>query len=172
MKKFCLAAIVMLVMPQGWAQQCDPAIAQTAPAARFAINADGTVTDTQTDLMWMRCALGQAWRTGRCVFGHETYDFYAAAGAAEEANGAGGFAGHRDWRLPTLEELLSIVERRCFDPALNGTVFPANPVTGYWSSTPDHGYSSGAMLVHTLNGHGYMGNKKGYWALRLVRDSR
>ena len=117
----------------------------------------------------MRCALGQSWRDGHCAFSHMKYDFIEAADAARQLNQEGGYAAYKDWRLPTLKELSSIIEKKCDDPATNINVFPDMPVTGYWSSTKDPDYSDGAMLVHFLPGRSYMGNKSVSWAVRLVR---
>ena len=169
---FIFIIVVSLIPAQVMAQQCDETRPATTPDRVFIMHEDGTVKDTRSGLLWMRCALGQSWREGRCAFSHITYEFYEAEEAAGKLNRQGGFAGHRNWRVPTLDELASIVEQRCEDPALNTRAFPDNPVTGYWSSSEDPDYLNGGMLVHLLNGHSYMGNKKGDWGLRLVSDGR
>lgn len=152
------------------AQQCETGQMETTPDKRFILAVTGTATDSDTGLMWMRCALGQTWRDQRCAFSHLTYDFSDASVAVRELNRRSGFAGYHDWRMPTIEELQTIIEQRCTDPAINLTVFPDTPTTGYWSSTPDPDYYPGAMLVHLLAGKSYMGNKNVPWGLRLVRD--
>ncbi|MBW2303852.1 MAG: DUF1566 domain-containing protein [Deltaproteobacteria bacterium] len=64
----------------------------------FVDNGDGTVTDKATGLMWQKSGSPDpmTWEEARA---------YAEA-ANREA-----FAGYTDWRLPTLEELLSLMER-------------------------------------------------------------
>lgn len=44
-------------------------------------------------------------------------------------------AGHRDWRLPTIQELLSIVDYERSEPAIDTSLFDCEP-SWYWTSTP------------------------------------
>lgn len=68
----------------------------------FVDNGDGTVTDTRTGLMWMRCALGQTWDGTTCVGEAKGYTWEEAMALHH------GFAGHDDWRLPSIHELRNI----------------------------------------------------------------
>ena len=43
---------------------------------------------------------------------------------------------HTDWRLPTIQELLSLVDYTRFDPAIDIAQFPDTTSTYYWSSSP------------------------------------
>jgi hypothetical protein len=36
----------------------------SSPTSRFDDHGDGTVTDRQSKLMWMRCSIGQVWSAG------------------------------------------------------------------------------------------------------------
>jgi hypothetical protein len=45
-----------------------------------------------------------------------------------------GFAGHRDWRIPNIKELHSIVDYGVFNPAIDPDFGPTDS-TPYWSST-------------------------------------
>jgi len=62
----------------------------------FVDNGDGTITDRSTGLMWEK--QGSSYRR-RC---------WGATGHVEDLNGER-FLGHNDWRVPTLEELLSLM---------------------------------------------------------------
>ncbi|MEX8501202.1 DUF1566 domain-containing protein [Leptothrix ochracea] len=81
-----------------------------------------------------------------------------------------GLCGALDWRLPTAEELQSIVDYAGVNPAIDTTFFPNTPASNYfWSSSPVVGGPSYAWLVD-FNG-GYVGNviRGGTVAVRLVR---
>jgi hypothetical protein len=150
------------------AQICEPAKDASTPTARFKSGAAGTVADRQTGLLWMRCAMGQQWNGSDCAGPPRAYPWAAAFDAATALNSRGGYGGHTDWRVPTLAELASLVEHRCYDPAINLELFPSSPITGFWSADP-HASPDHAMMIHFKYGRQYMGNKNQYWALRLVR---
>jgi hypothetical protein len=52
-------------------------------------------------------------------------------------NGNCGFAGHRDWRMPNVKELQSIVDYGLFQPAIDPSLGPTRGLGGvnYWSFT-------------------------------------
>jgi hypothetical protein len=125
------------------AQTCKyGSIPATAPASRFIDNGDGTVTDKATDLQWKRCSEGQDWDGATCTGSATGYNWQ---GALQRADGAD-YAGKGDWRLPNLNELASIVERACYEPAIDLAVFPGTPSAWFWSSSPWAGYADFAWL--------------------------
>lgn len=82
-------------------QQQDQEVAQPV-STRFIDNKDGTVTDTQTGLMWTKNA---------DLCGDDTLRFHEALGYIQEMNkGTYPNAGFSDWRLPTLAELRSLLD--------------------------------------------------------------
>jgi len=92
---------------------------------RFADNLDGTVTDTKTNLMWIK----NGWRI----------DFFAAETWAEASKKCENFrhGGFNNWRLPTIAEWRSVIDPQKENPAL---VEP-NPFVNivghmpYWTQT-------------------------------------
>ena len=64
----------------------------------FIDNGDGTITDRVTGLMWGKDSSSKL------------YQFYMAEKYISELNNKE-FAGYNDWRIPTLEELCSLLER-------------------------------------------------------------
>ncbi len=81
-----------------------------------------------------------------------------------------GLCGASDWRLPSVNELFSIVHNRRIEPAIDQAYFPHTPQYGwYWSSSPAADGSSYAWGVHFGNGYVYSEYKNGNYHVRLVR---
>jgi len=124
------------------------------PNKRFIDNGNGTVTDTKTNLMW--------WKKGTDI----AYDWQQAVGYCKDL----AFYGHSDWRLPTIEELFSIIDHGRHDPAIN-PVFKCKS-SNYWSSTTYTDYPSNAWYVYFSYGgvHNYSKSYGSY--VRAVRGGQ
>ncbi|MBQ1782161.1 MAG: DUF1566 domain-containing protein [Gammaproteobacteria bacterium] len=153
------------------AQECNSQMTPTTPTSAFTINADGTVTDNRTGLVWDRCTWGQ---TGADCSGGAatTHNWQGALAQAEAANSAN-YKGHSDWRLANIKELTSIVERSCYDPAVNLTLFSNTPSSLLWSSSPDADYANYAWSLDVNYGdvHSSARNNE-HWQVRLVRGGQ
>ncbi len=172
-----LAAVVlapaMLAAPAA-ANECggsqDPAIVWTTPEDRFVDNGNGTVTDSITGLMWLRCPLGQAWNGETCTGNAARQTWQAALQAADGL----AFAGFTDWRMPNLKEIGAIVEQRCRNPATNEVLFPVTATESFWSSSPyagDIGNAGYAWTIDFRNGIDTIITKNTELPVRLVRDA-
>jgi len=135
--------------------------------SRYTVNNDGTVTDTETGLMWKQCREGLSGNA--CTTG-ETKTFTWQESLAIDYTKK--FANHTDWRLPNIKELKSLVASNCYGPSINETIFPVTGTTrvsGYWSSSPDADNSSNALLVYFSQGYTYSNKRDGSHYVRLVR---
>jgi hypothetical protein len=88
------------------------------PASRMTLQTD-TALDAATGLTWQR-----GWQPATT--------WLAALAACESLT----LAGQSDWRLPTLKELLTIVEDTALSPSTDVAAFPNTPAEWFWASTP------------------------------------
>ncbi|MBK7001893.1 MAG: DUF1566 domain-containing protein [Rhodoferax sp.] len=133
-------------------------------------NGNGTVTHTPTNLTWKRCAQGQTWTGSTCSGTAGTYTF-------EQANALTGttmFAGQSDWRVPTEDELVSLVDYTIASPGpmINNSVFPATTSSNFWSGSPSANSSSLAWDVYFRNGNAGYNYRSLSSAVRLVRGGQ
>lgn len=126
-------------------------------------NADGTVTDQETGLMWQKVAAPAA------------YTWQQALAYAEGLT----LAGHLDWRLPDRNELQSLVDYSQQYPAIAPLLAPHTLPSDYWSSTTDvnskddAGNITSAWYVNFGSGTiFYVGLKNYTYAVRAVRTAR
>lgn len=141
-------------------------IKATTPSEEFTDNGDGTVTHHITGLVWQRCSLGQIWDVSNCSGDATTYTWEQALGAAELND----FINLSDWRLPNRNELISIVEYRCYDPTINNQLFPSTPPSWYWSSSPYSSDNNDARDFHFGDGTIHGNGRHTHSYVRLVRD--
>ena len=155
--------LILATCTQIAAQTCQSEIAvpATTPASRFQDNGDATVTDQSTGLMWARCPEGLS-GTDCAAGAAATFTWEGALIRARDS----GLAGYTDWRLPNINELSSLVEERCVDPAINLAVFPNTPAAYFWSASPsayqwldawavyfNYGSAEGHLYRHYPDGH-------------------
>lgn len=175
----------------------EPSSTPLLRTGRFVDNNDGTVTDNMTGLIWEKKTnvagsvhfVGNfyTWSaSGSAPDGTIFTDFLPklnnscrdnenkscamdtdCAVATGGPGGPCGFAGSRDWRLPGLEELRSIVDcsfSPCIDPIFGPTASPF-----YWSATTLGAGSSLAWIVSFISGNVTTAVKTGSTFARAVR---
>jgi hypothetical protein len=162
-------AVILLATP-ALAQTCrTDSIQASAPTSRYVINADGTVTDKETKIIWMRCALGQQWDGHTCTGKVSQYNWQKAVEAVAKVNQAK-YGGVSTWRLPYVPELASIVERQCFDPRVNLVVFPATPSIAFWTGMERMGHPDMAYIIDFGAGEATPSKKTYAGPIRLMHD--
>jgi formylglycine-generating enzyme required for sulfatase activity len=119
------------------------------------INGDGTVTDTNTGLMWRQSTTGPVnWQS-----------------ALAECEGLT-MGGYGDWRLPNRRELKSIVDYTVYDPAVNEVYFPNTVSSYYWSSSTYADRTSYAWRVNFYYGYDGAYYKSSRIYVRAVRGGQ
>jgi hypothetical protein len=169
---------------------------------RLSDNGDGTITDHETGLVWekksdldnvpVNCATALD-----CPDPHDADNLYTwtdadtpsdlATGTAftvllAQLNGGGGFAGHTDWRLPTLAELHGLVDYDdatsplvdvAFDSGCTGscsvTTCSCTLADRYWSDSSVAGIPTDAWVVDPGTGEIVWDTKDTDYAVRAVR---
>jgi hypothetical protein len=169
-------------------------------AVRFTDNGDGTVTDAETGLTWEKkgrlddvpvACTG----AGVCPDPHDADNQYTYSadnplgppGTAHtvflaQLNAGGGFAGHTDWRLPTLAELQSLadyadaiapVTAAAFDagcsPSCTGIGCSCTAAAPYWTDDLVPSVSGNAWLVEFGDGSVLNDTRDTDYAARAVR---
>ena len=119
-------------------------------------NKNGTVTDTDTGLMWQ-----QATAPG-------TYTWDGAISYCVNLT----LGGYSDWRLPTIQELISIVDYKKYHPAINADYFHDTKSSCYWTSAPDARSTGHARFVSFYYGDVNYGNKSSSYYVRAVRGGQ
>jgi Protein of unknown function (DUF1566) len=169
----------------------DMAVAMGGTACRYVDNGDGTVSDLNTGLTWEK-------KDTTCPGVHCSSDLFAwSNGSPYEPDGTlftgflyglnggtssdgtateGCFAGHCDWRVPTVEELASIVDKTqprcgttgtCIDP-----IFGPTEDSYTWSASTSSNNPAGPKgiwIVHFGNGARVQEYKTDNLYVRAVR---
>lgn len=99
-------------------------------SSSFTDNSDGTIRDDATGLVWQKCSRGQN-NDGTCSGTATTASWFTAVSDCSLLSLAS-----RTWRLPTVNELKTLVDTTKATGAIIDTdFFPATVSCFYWSST-------------------------------------
>jgi len=150
---------------------------QRGLARAYVDNGDGTVTDSNTGLMWEKLSDDGSIHDKDTVY--PWTDAFAVK--VPTLNGGGGFAGHADWRVPNANEIRSLANYGAVSPAVspafNTGCAPGCTVLtcsctqslGYWSSSTFQDDPTRAWLTDFRWGVVYMDLKTSNAEFRAVR---
>lgn len=77
--------------------------------------------------------------------------------------------GGYDWRVPTKDELLRIIDRSRHDPAIDVEAFPDTPSEYFWTVSPHAGSSDLAWIVDFNSGGSDVDDVHSLYRVRCVR---
>ncbi|MBV6493239.1 MAG: hypothetical protein LDLANPLL_01255 [Turneriella sp.] len=139
-------------------------------AAPYTDNGDGTVTDSRTNLRWQKCFMGRNNDASCSDAAAADIDTWVNAIAYCEGLTLGSFGNSLNWRLPSKNELVSIVDRSRSSPAIDTAAFPATVSTSYWSSSTHVSTFTNAWNVSFAYGYSSTNTKTNSHSVRCVAD--
>ena len=118
-------------------------------------NGNGTITDEVTGLMWQKgTPPPMNWGDSIKYCSKMT------------------LVGYTDWRMPTIQELQSLVDYSRYNPAINTKYFPDAQSSFYWASTTNAYNTFIAWGVNFYYGYVNFGNKRLSYHVRTVRGGK
>lgn len=131
---------------------------------RFSDNGDGTVMDRGSGLVWQKCSCGM--NALDCSGTAATRNWQEALLYCRNLSLAG-----KSWRLPSVNELGSIVDySRRDDPRINSAFFPNTVIGYYWTSTSYIGTRDLAWIIMFIGGISGVPSKSNAYYVRCVTD--
>ena len=128
-------------------------LAVSSPANAQFFEEDHLITDVRNNIVWLRCSVGQTWDsesktcTGELVKLNHDEIKIALQQASEQLGG--------EWRLPTSDELESLVCEACEPPKIKKKYFPNISPEAYWTSKRNFLNRKMVWTVNFMTGHNY-----------------
>lgn len=132
-----------------------PLAAPAPPVSDYTVGQDAVI-DNITGLEWQK------------VDGNITLSWDSALSHCQYST----IDDKRDWRLPSVSELVSIANYGTFNPAINGGAFPDTDLLGYWSASSVVVNSLFAWSVSFSSGAAQSWLKTTPYYVRCVRSNR
>jgi hypothetical protein len=140
----------------------------TSADKRFIDNGDGTITDTKTNLMWMK--QDTYLQTGHWLHWFESIKFVKELNEEQ-------FANYIDWDLPTVNELKSLYEPEKFNSSQIGRemkihtdpIFAKNGSGGHWSREKNGVHNAFGLIYNNGSVFSHPKKSRARKAARAVR---
>ncbi len=125
------------------------------------------IIDLKNKIEWMTCPVGMVWKVNTCTGEAKKFELKFVPEIIKLANNQ--LEG--SWRLPTRNELESLICLKCEKVKINLKIFPKTPPEPFWTKDKNFWQPKFNWIVNFLNGNTfgrYPGYKPNY--IRLVRD--
>jgi hypothetical protein len=155
----------IISMPTGLLRTGQTAVYQTWDDGTYQKGIARTfVVGGSTGLLWQRCSAGLNNDT-TCSGYLQSYTWSQAISYCSSLS-----LGGKTWRLPTINELKSLVDYgKSSYPSIDTAVFPNTQSSYYWSSSSYAQNTFNAWFVDFFNGSMYYSSKTSYyWYVRCV----
>lgn len=144
---------------------CPAGIPETANDADFLLLPAGEILHISSNLVFMRCSIGQTWNGSTCTGEPSAHSWQQALQISQSTS----FNNSLNWRLPNIKELSVIAERACVRPSINDTLFPNTSPDDYWTSTPSMLDENSAWAISFTNASNALKLKERSLFIRMVR---
>ncbi|MEG3638669.1 Lcl C-terminal domain-containing protein [Magnetococcus sp. PR-3] len=155
-----------LVMILGFHSALALAACSSPPLTQRFVRQGPYIKDLTNAILWQRCPIGSPWHSQQGCRGHAEHHTLHHAHQLAQQKGTG-------WRLPTIDELFSLVDPSCGQPAINTQIFPqtrAGEEAFFWSNSPVEEIPGLVYAIHFKQGDVDGHTPDFPLAVRLVRD--
>lgn len=115
----------------------------------FSIRGGGLANRQKNTIDWARCPAGMQFKPSQTCAGQQLLlNFNEAQRYAQELAEKSG----QKIRLPTSDEMSSITEPSCINPAINLNVFPSTTIDNYWTADENSTRSRLGCSFYTFQG--------------------
>lgn len=115
----------------------------------FSFAPNGTAFNMETSLTWYRCLAGTSFKAGRCQGSAFQMNWAEANRFAADLTEKSSVT----WRLATQQELQSLIQPDCNNPALNTAVFNNIGAVNLWTGSSSWKHRSDyACTIYSYNG--------------------
>ena len=107
------------------------------------------VIDLKNKIEWMTCPVGMVWKGNTCIGEAKKYELKFVPQIIKLANNQ--LEGI--WRLPTRNELESLICLKCEKVKINLKIFPKTPPEPFWTKDKNFWQPKFNWIVNFLNGN-------------------
>ncbi|MEE4240596.1 MAG: DUF1566 domain-containing protein [Desulfopila sp.] len=150
---FSAARVVVIPLGSGLAFEPYAPLAASSPSVDNYTVTTLSVTDNTTGLIWEKNA-------STITMSQESAWSYCQSRTT---------GGWHTWRLPSIDELQSLLYVATYAPAINSFIFPGTLPEGHWSATTFAGDVDRAWYLHFNSGGIYHNDKTTFHRARCVR---